>query len=47
LVPADQTVLQEQQTEADLLARHDLLKRRIDLREAALGYELEFDSKAA
>lgn len=36
LVRADETVLTEQQTEADLLAQHGLLSRKIDVREAAL-----------
>jgi sulfonate transport system substrate-binding protein len=47
LVQADGTVLNEQQAEADLLARHGLLSRRIDLADAALTYSLDLSSKAA
>ena len=47
LVPADTTVLNEQQAEADLLARNGLLKKSIDLRDAALTYPLNLDQKAA
>jgi ABC-type nitrate/sulfonate/bicarbonate transport system substrate-binding protein len=47
LVAADDTVLAEQQREADLLARHGLLKRTIDLQNAALKYPLDFDRQAA
>lgn len=47
LVPPNQGVLDEQQAEADILARHNLLRRKIDLRESALDYSLEFHSSAA
>jgi sulfonate transport system substrate-binding protein len=47
LVPADATVLDEQQREADLLARHGLLRRAIDLQEAALKYPLDLERRAA
>jgi sulfonate transport system substrate-binding protein len=47
LVPADATVLREQQEEADVLARHGLLKRPINLEEAVLGYLLPLDRLAA
>ncbi len=40
LLPVGDEILREQQTEADLLARQSLLAGRIDLREAALPYEL-------
>jgi len=42
LVHADQTVLDEQQGEADLLARHGILRREINLAAAALGYLPDF-----
>jgi hypothetical protein len=47
LVQADGTVLKEQQTEADLLARHGLLSRKIDLADASLTYSLDLSGKAA
>jgi sulfonate transport system substrate-binding protein len=47
LVQADGTVLNEQQAAADLLARHGLLSRRIDLADASLTYSLDLSSKAA
>jgi sulfonate transport system substrate-binding protein len=47
LVQADGTVLDEQQAEADLLARHGLLPRKIDLADASLPYRLDLSSKAA
>jgi sulfonate transport system substrate-binding protein len=47
LVQADGTVLDEQQAEADLLARHGLLSRRIDLADASLSYSLDLSSMAA
>lgn len=47
LVPADATVLNEQQVEADLLARHGLLQRSINLGDAALEYTPDLDRRAA
>ncbi len=47
LVPADATVLSEQQAEADLLTRHGLLRKSIDLQEAALNYTPDLDRRAA
>jgi sulfonate transport system substrate-binding protein len=47
LVPADATVLREQQEEADVLARHGLLKRPINLEEAVLGYLLPLERLVA
>jgi hypothetical protein len=47
LVQADGTVLDEQQVEADLLARQGLLARKIDLADASLTYSLDLSSKVA
>lgn len=47
LVAADAAVLEEQQTEADLLARHGLLSKKINLHEAVLDYSLKLDTKTA
>jgi sulfonate transport system substrate-binding protein len=47
LVDADATVLAEQQAEADVLARHGLLAKKIDLQEAALDYPLNLERKVA
>lgn len=40
LIPVEETILREQQAEADLLSRQSLLAQKIDIREAALPYAL-------
>lgn len=43
LIPVGKEILREQQTEADLLARQNLLGSRIVLQDAALSYEISLD----
>lgn len=43
----DEALIAEQQSEADLLAKHGILKRRINVAEAVLPYQIALHRKAA